>query len=80
MYMYELIVWNKKGEYKPYCIFNTITEAYKYYIKKYATFGDWLYYLKVAHTFLHKVTDEEIMQSIFRNCFKRAIIRKIKNY
>lgn len=54
--------------------FDTITEAYRYYLKKYSTLGDWWYYLTCAHKLLSSVTNEEIMECIFRNCFTNACI------
>ena len=48
---------------------DSISQAYHYYLRHFSTFGDWFYYLKTAHTFLHKVTDERVMLAIFRNVF-----------
>lgn len=48
---------------------DSISQAYHYYLRHFSTFGDWFYYLKTAHAFLHKVTDEQTMLTIFRNVF-----------
>lgn len=49
--------------------FDTVTEAYSFYLDEFATFCDWLYYLRCAHKLLNRVYDENIMESIFRNVF-----------
>lgn len=49
--------------------FDSITDAYFFYLKKFATFGDWWYYLRRAHKLLNHVRNERIMNSIFRNVF-----------
>jgi hypothetical protein len=54
--------------------FATVTEAYNHYVKYYATFGEWFYYLRCAHTLLNRVHDEDIMECLFRNCFYSACI------
>lgn len=54
--------------------FETITEAYKYYVKHYATFEEWFYYLKTTHTLLNHVDNEEIMECLFKHCFYNACI------
>ena len=51
--------------------FNSITDAYFFYLDKFATFSDWRYYLHCAHKFLNRVSDERIMESIFRNVFDK---------
>lgn len=60
--------------------FNSITEAYHYYVKHYATIGDWWYYLRCAHRLLNRVTDEEVMKSIFRNVVLNACIIQERKY
>lgn len=52
--------------------FETVTEAYRCYLKKFSTFGDWAYYLRCAHKLLNRVYDERIMESIFRNVFENT--------
>ena len=54
--------------------FPTVTEAYRYYVKHYATFGEWFYYLRVAHKLLNQVTDENIMKCIFTHVFYNGCI------
>lgn len=53
--------------------FNTVTEAYHYYLKNYSSFGEWWYYLRCAHCLLSKVTNEEIMKSVFENVFDENV-------
>lgn len=55
-------------------VFDSVTQAYKYYLKYFATIGDKWYYYKTSHTRLKSVTDEETMEAIFRNVFKNAFI------
>lgn len=52
--------------------FDTITDAYFFYLDEFATFGDWWYYLRCAHKLLNRVYDERIMESIFRNVFENT--------
>ena len=49
--------------------FNSITDAYSFYLDEFATFSDWWYYLRCAHKLLNRVSNERIMESIFRNVF-----------
>ena len=58
--------------------FNTITEAYKFYVKYYATLGEWWYYLNCAHTLLNRVKDEAIMECLFTHCFVNACVCKTR--
>ena len=59
--------------------FDSISQAYHYYLRHFSTFGDWFYYLKTAHTLLSKVTDERVMLAIFRNVFdERQILVAFK--
>lgn len=53
--------------------FDTVTEAYHHYLKNYSTFGEWWYYLKCAHKLLNRVTDEQIMECVFRNVFNPCV-------
>ena len=66
-----VIVRNNKAIVKK---FATVTDAYNYYVKNYATFGEWAYYLRVAHTLLNRVHDEAIMECLFVHCFRNACI------
>lgn len=59
--------------------FNTVTEAYHYYLKKFSTFGDWIYYLRCAHKLLNHVNDEHIMECIFRNVFDENVYLLLDN-
>lgn len=59
-------------------VFNSISEAYHYYLRHYSTLGDWFYYWKTAHDFLHKVTDEKCMLAIVHNVFKNVCIVEYK--
>ena len=59
--------------------FNTITDAYFFYLDEFATFGDWWYYLRCAHKLLNHVCDERIMESIFRNVFDENTILLLDN-
>lgn len=54
--------------------FDTITDAYFFYLDEFATFGDWWYYLRCAHKLLNRVYDERIMESIFRNVFENTVL------
>ena len=60
--------------------FDTVTEAYRYYLKKYSTLGDWWCYLTCAHKLLSSIINEEIMECIFRNCFTNACIIESYEY
>lgn len=53
--------------------FETVTEAYQCYLKEFATFGDWAYYLHCAHKLLSRVYDEETMECIFQNVFDENV-------
>lgn len=59
--------------------FNTITEAYNHYLKRYSTLKDWLYYLKCAHCLLNSIKNERTMESIFRNVFDENVQLIIEN-
>ena len=59
----------ERGRHVSQIEFDSISQAYHYYLRHFSTLGDWLYYLRTAHTFLHKVTNERIMLEIFRNVF-----------
>lgn len=52
--------------------FHYVDNAYFTYLDNFSTIGDWLYYLRVAHMRLDKVTDKRTMEAIFRNVFKNA--------
>lgn len=54
--------------------FDTITEAYNYYLKNHSTLNDWWYYFTCTHKLLSSITSEEVMECIFRNCFVNACI------
>ena len=54
--------------------FDTITDAYSFYLDEFATFDDWWYYLCCAHKLLNRVYDERIMESIFRNVFENTVL------
>lgn len=54
--------------------FDTITEAYNYYVRYFSTKIDWLYYLFHCHRLLNRVKDEEVMEAVFRNVFTNACI------
>ena len=54
--------------------FNSITEAYHYYIEHYATEGDKQYYQQCANHSLDSITSEETMEAIFWNVFEDAFI------
>ena len=69
-----VLVVARKGKIFVEKNFETITEAYKYYVKHYATFGEWFYYFKTAHALLNHVDNEEIMKCLFKHCFYNACI------
>lgn len=50
--------------------FDSIREAYSFYLWNYSTVGDWFYYLRVAHIPLCCVRDSQVMTQLFFNCFK----------
>ena len=53
--------------------FETVTEAYRYYLKEFSTFGEWADYLRYEHKMLNRVHDEEIMEYIFENVFGKNV-------
>ena len=53
--------------------FETVTEAYHYYLKEFSTFGEWVDYLRCGHKMLNRVHDEEIMEYIFENVFGKNV-------
>ena len=53
--------------------FETITEAYRCYLKEFSTFGEWADYLRYEHKMLNRVHDEEIMEYIFENVFGKNV-------
>lgn len=71
--MSKIILTVRKHNVIDIYTFNTITEAYHYYLKKFSTFGDWIYYLRCAHKLLNQVSDEHIMECIFRNVFDENV-------
>ena len=68
MLRYRLTVANDNGSFE-HCHFNTITEAYNYFVEKHATIKEREYYVDCANIHLEDVTNEEIMCAIFRNVF-----------
>lgn len=72
MRIIRLSVTKRKTNYVHH--FDSVTLAYKFYLKHYSTFGDWWYYYKTAHTLLNRITDERTMEAIFDNVFKNAYI------
>lgn len=60
--------------------FDTVTEAYKYYVKHYATLGDWVYYLLHAHLLLSQVDNEEVMECLFSHLFRNGCINYSYEY
>lgn len=76
-----LTVIKRKGKKKVQALhydFNSVTQAYRYYLKHFSTIGEWVYYLRCAHTLLNTVTNEEIMRAVFRNVFSTACITEDK--
>lgn len=71
--MIQMIKTKRNGKWVSHT-FNSISEAYHYYLRHYSTIGDWLYYLRCAHTRLDKVSDERVMEAVFRNVFKNVNI------
>lgn len=53
--------------------FNSITEAYHFYLYQFSTLGEWWYYLRCAHRLLDSVKDEQVMESIFKNVFNKNV-------
>lgn len=68
---YHLVVAKKKTVY--HFTFGTMTEAFRYYLKHYSTIDEWLYYLRVSHTLLSSIKNEEIMACCFRNAFNKRV-------
>lgn len=68
---YHLVVAKKKTVY--HFTFDTMTEAFHYYLKHYSTLDEWLYYLRVAHNLLCFIENEEIMTAVFRNGFNKRV-------
>lgn len=58
--------------------FDTVTEAYHFYLKNFSTFGDKWYYFWTAHKLLRSVADEAVMESIFQNVFIDTALIKEK--
>ena len=54
--------------------FNSITEAYNYYLKHYSTISDWLYYFHNSGLLLSSIKDEDIMECLFIHCFTKCCI------
>lgn len=54
--------------------FNSVSAAYYYYVRHYATIAEWWYYLRCAHYLLNKVSNEAVMECLFRNVFRDACI------
>lgn len=53
--------------------FNSITDAYVFYLKEFSTLGEWWYYFKLTHKLLNHIYDENIMLCIFRNVFDENV-------
>lgn len=54
--------------------FATVENAYRFYLKEFATFQEWWYYFWCAHTLLNRVHNEDVMEAIFRNVFNGVLI------
>lgn len=61
--------------------FNTVTEAFKYYVKYWATIGQKFNFLYDKHKRLSNIKDEEEMKELFNYVFPdtKIFIREIKN-
>lgn len=61
--------------------FNTVTEAFKYYLKYWATIGQKLNFLYDRHKRLSNIKDEEEMKELFNYVFPdtKIFIREIEN-
>ena len=54
--------------------FKTVSEAYKCYLDNYATLGDYWYYFRCCGVLLNRVKEERIMECVFRNVTKNAVL------
>lgn len=59
--------------------FNTVTEAYKYYLHSYITPLDSIHYYNETHNFFNKVTNEETMIEIFKEYFNKKALLVLDN-
>ena len=56
--------------------FGTITEAYQWYLKHFATIEEKLYYLMTCRKSLKSVTSKSTMELIFLNVFRNGVLSK----
>lgn len=68
----RMFVFDPKTGTNDYIYFISITAAYRYYVRHYATNGDRMYYWRCAHARLSDVKDEQAMEAMFRNVFTYA--------
>lgn len=73
--MYKLIVARPKKEIFRKN-FETITDAYNYYVKYFATLKEKIYYWGCAKKSLKKINNEKVMLNLFDNVFIWACIKK----
>ena len=64
---FVLTVISSKSENKMY--FLSLNDAYRYYLRNFATLEDWLIGLIVEHKLLCAVKDERTMWDMFDNVF-----------
>lgn len=78
--MVELWVWKDKKPLVTKIFFNSITEAYHYYLWHFSALGDWWYYFWCAHLPLSSIKDEHAMYMISKNVFKNGRIHLDRNH
>ena len=71
--MRRVILIVRKGHVVNVRRFETVTDAYYYDLKEFATLREWTDYLCRTHKLLNHVYDEKIMKYIFKNFFGRNI-------
>lgn len=77
--MERVILVVRKGHAVNVRRFETITDAYCYYLKEYSTIAEWADYLFCTHKLLNHVCEEEVMEYILKYFFGRHVRLFIDN-
>ena len=77
--MKRVILVVRKGQVVNVRRFETITDAYCYYLKTFSTLAEWADYLFCTHRLLNHVYEEEVMEYILKSFFGRHVYLLLDN-
>lgn len=77
--MEKVILVVRKGQTVIVRRFETITDAYSYYLKEFSTIAEWADYLCCTHKLLNHVYEEEVMEYILKYFFGRHVRLLVDN-